>query len=40
MVALAKPTGNLGTLRKDADELKELLETALSVLARMRRHLG
>lgn len=40
MVALPQPAGDLEALRKDVDDLKEVLETAQSLLSRILRHLG
>lgn len=40
VIALPGPAGDLDVARKDADELKELLEEAQSVLARLVRRLG
>lgn len=40
VIALPGPAGDLDAVRKDADELKELLEEAQSVLARIVRRLG
>lgn len=40
VVDLPQPAGDLDAMRKDAEELKDVLETAQSVLARIMRHLG
>lgn len=40
VIGLPEPAGDLDAVRKDADDLKEVLETAQSVLARIMRHLG
>jgi DNA-binding GntR family transcriptional regulator len=40
VIALPEPTGDLDAVRKDADELRELLESAQSLLARIARRLG
>lgn len=39
-VALPQPAGEMEAVRKDADDLKEVLETAQSLLSRILRHLG
>src|SRR5690242_7584412 len=40
MVALPQQAGDLEAVRKDVDDLKEVLETAQSVLSRIQRHRG
>jgi DNA-binding GntR family transcriptional regulator len=40
VVALPQPAGDLEAVRKDVADLKEVLETAHSLLARILRHLG
>jgi DNA-binding GntR family transcriptional regulator len=40
VVALPKPAGDLEAARKELDDLKEVLETAQSVLSRIQRHFG
>lgn len=40
VIALPQPTSDLDAVRKDMDDLKEVLEAAQSLLARILRHLG
>ena len=40
VIDLPQPAGDLDAMRKDVEELEEVLETARSVLARIKRHLG
>ncbi|HUZ23185.1 MAG TPA: GntR family transcriptional regulator [Streptosporangiaceae bacterium] len=40
VVALPQPAGDLEAVRKDVADLKEVLETAQSLLSRILRHLG
>jgi hypothetical protein len=40
VIALPQPASDLDAVRKDVDDLKEVLEAAQSLLARILRHLG